>query len=314
MNIIKTISFILIVIGLFIKFDITPKEYILDIIKTINNLKGKHKDTLREKIKKAKENKKENYFERIINETKEIMANNGTIGAFNKLIIISIILCITGIIISLLIENIFLLPILTVLFGLIPFYFVKIQNYIYKNEIRKELETALSSITSSYMRYNTTFLEAVKENIDTINYPLKATFQKFIITTEHINSNMKKNIEQLKGAINNDTYKEWIDGIIASEEDYNLKATLPNITNKFSNMRIINNELQTKMYEPLRDYVFMVIITILSIPIMFIFNSEAVINYLSLMIGKIELAIIFIIIIIITTRVIQELKPTEYRS
>lgn len=314
MRIIRIISFILIIAGFFIKFDITPKSFVLDIINVINHLKGKHKDNLKEKIKKAKTIKKESYFEKLINETKEIMINNGNIGAFNKLIIISIILCLIGMVISLLLDNIFILPILTLLFGLLPFYFIKIQNVIYRNEIKKELETALSSITSSYMRYNTTFLNAVKDNINNINYPLKTVFQKYVITTEHISSNTKENLIQLKNAINNDTYKEWVDGIIASEEDYNLKATLPNITNKFSDMRIINNELQTKMFEPLRNYMILVVLTIFTIPILFLFNGEAVINYLSITIGKIELAIIFIVIIITTAKVFNELRPAEYRS
>lgn len=314
MQIVKIISLILIITGFFIKFSITPKNYVLDIIKVINQFKGKHKENLTEKIKKAKTIKKENYFERLINETKEIMINNNNIRAFNKLIIIAIILCFIGMIISLLLDNIFILPILTILFGLIPFYFVKIQNMIYKNEIKKELETALSSITSSYMRYNTTFLEAVKENINNINYPLKSIFQKFVITTEHINSNTKENLQQLKNAINNTTYQEWVDGIIASENDYNLKATLPNITNKFSDMRIINNELQTKMYEPLRNYLILVALTVLTVPILFMFNSEAVMNYLSITLGKIELTIVFIILIVITAKVFNELKPAEYRG
>lgn len=314
MQIIKILSFIFLITGLFIKFDITPKTYIIDVIDNIKHLFGKHKDNLRERIKKAKLKKKDNYIEKLVNETKEIMVNNGTISSFNKLILASIIFCGVGVIISILINNIFLLPILTILLGLIPFYFIRIQNVIYKEEVKEELESALSNITSSYMRYNTTFLEAVEENVDNIRYPLKATFRKFIFTTEHINSNTKENLEQLKNAVNNDTYKEWVDGIIASEEDYNLKATLPNITNKFSDMRIINNELSTKMYAPLKDYIYMVLLTIFSVPLFYLFNKEAVIDYISLPLGKIEISVIFIVIIITTSKVAKELKPTEYRS
>ena len=314
MQIVKVLIFILSITGLYIKFNITPKSWILDIYNNFRILSGKHKDNLRERIKKSKKEKKESYIERLINETKEIMVNNGTIGSFNKLILTSIICCVIGIIISLLLDNIFILPVITVMLGLIPFYFIKIQNMIYKEEVKKELETALSNITSSYMRYNTTFLDAVKENVDNIKNPLKATFQKYIITCEHINSNNKENLEQLKKAVNDDTYREWIDGVIASEEDYNLKATLPNITNKFSDMRIINNELSTKMFEPLKDYVYMVILVIISVPLFFIFNKEAVIDYLNLPLGKIEMTVIFIIIIIVSSKVAKELRPAEYRS
>lgn len=314
MQIVKVLVFLFAITGLFIKFNLTPKTWFLDVYDSFKKLAGKHKDNLKERIKKAKIKKKETYFERLINETKEIMVNNGTIGSFNKLILISIICCGAGIVISILIDNIFILPILTILLGLIPFYYIRVQNMLYREEVKKELETALSNITSSYMRYNTTFLEAVEENIDNIRNPLKASFQKYVITCKHISSNNRGNLENLKGAVNDDTYKEWIDGVIASEEDYNLKATLPNITNKFSDMRIINNELSTKMYAPLRDYIYMVILVIASVPLFFIFNKEAVIDYLTLPLGKIEIAVIFIVIIVVSSKVVKELKPAEYRS
>ena len=44
------------------------------------------------------------------------------------------------------------------------------------------------------------------------------------------------------------------------------------------------------------------------------FNSEAVMNYLSITLGKIELTIVFIILIVITAKVFNELKPAEYRG
>ena len=314
MQVIQIISFILFLIGICIKLDITPKNYIMDINEKYKNAKGQYKENLKERINNSKISKKEHYIERLINETKEIMANNGTIQYFNKVIFVSIILCIAGMILSLLLNNIFILPILTVLFGLIPFYYVRLQSLLYKRKIKKELETALSNITSTYMKYNTTFLEAVKENIDGIRYPLKATFKRFVLTTEHINSNIKENIEQLKKAINDETYREWIDGIIASEDNYDLKATLPNIINKFSDMRIINQELSTKMYIPLKDYILMVVITVFSIPLFMLFNTDMVVNYMSSMAGKIEITIVLIVIIICTIRVLQELKPSEYRS
>ena len=314
MQVIQIISFILFLIGICIKLDITPKNYIMDINEKYKNAKGQYKENLKERINNSKISKKEHYIERLINETKEIMANNGTIQYFNKVIFVSIILCIAGMILSLLLNNIFILPILTILFGLIPFYYVRLQSLLYKRKIKKELETALSNITSTYMKYNTTFLEAVKENIDGIRYPLKATFKRFVLTTEHINSNIKENIEQLKRAINDETYREWIDGIIASEDNYDLKATLPNIINKFSDMRIINQELSTKMYIPLKDYILMVVITVFSIPLFMLFNTDMVVNYMSSMAGKIEITIVLIVIIICTIRVLQELKPSEYRS
>lgn len=314
MRILYIISLVLFIFGFFIKFNVSPKDYLLDLTEDILALQGKRKESLRERINKAKKIKKVNYIERIINETKEIMINNGTISNFNKLLNISIILCLVGIAVSIFLKNIFIMPTLIVLFGMIPFYYVKIQNLIYIDAVKKELESALSNITSSYMRYNTTFLEAVKENINSIRYPLKNSFKRYVFTSEHINSNNKENLEQLRNAINDNTYIEWVDGIIASEEDYNLKATLPNITNKFADMRIINNELNTKMYAPLKDFIYMIILTIISIPLFYLFNRDAVVDYLNAPFGKIEIAVVLVIILVVSIRVMQELKPAEYRN
>ena len=86
MQTIQIISFILLLIGFCIKFDITPKTYVLDIKQKYKETKGQYKENLKEKIQNSKIDKKENYIERLIDETKNIMANNGTIQYFNRVI------------------------------------------------------------------------------------------------------------------------------------------------------------------------------------------------------------------------------------
>ena len=67
MKIIQIISFILFILGFSIKFNITPYNFIEDILNIIKDRTNNNKLSLKEKIKKEKTSRKETYIERLIN-------------------------------------------------------------------------------------------------------------------------------------------------------------------------------------------------------------------------------------------------------
>lgn len=52
-----------------------------------------------------------------------------------------------------------------------------------------------------------------------------------------INSNIKEALEQMKPCIDNAVFHEWVDAVVACQDDYNLKSILPPIVSKLSDMR-----------------------------------------------------------------------------
>ena len=67
----------------------------------------------------------------------------------------------------------------------------------YKKHLNEELETAISIITTSYLRTED-LIRAVKENLPYINEPVKANFEAFVYEAELINANTTSAINSLK--------------------------------------------------------------------------------------------------------------------
>jgi hypothetical protein len=64
-----------------------------------------------------------------------------------------------------------------------------------------EMETALSIITTSYLR-NESIITAVQENISYLNPPISNVFQSFLTQAKMINVNVKQALTDMKPKLN----------------------------------------------------------------------------------------------------------------
>lgn len=139
-----------------------------------------------------------------------------------------------GPVLALLIGNVYMVPIL----GIGAIY----QSGIcatsaanYKKHLNEELETAISIITTSYLRTED-LIRSVKENLPYINEPVKANFEAFVYEAELINANITSAINSLKMKIPNRVFHEWCGTLIQCQSDRSMKNTLPTINQKFSDI------------------------------------------------------------------------------
>jgi len=98
-------------------------------------------------------------------------------------------------------------------------------------------------------------ITAIDENITYLNPPVSDVFKGFLTQTKLINSNMKIALVNLRSKIDNDVFREWVDAVIACQEDKNLKTTLTPIVSKLSDMRIVGAELDYLLYEPMKEFI-----------------------------------------------------------
>ena len=82
---------------------------------------------------------------------------------------------------------------MTFVFALIPFAYAKRTVNFYDNHIKEELETALSIITTSYVRTDD-IVTAVKENVQYLKPPVKDIFAGFVAENMMISSDIKQSI------------------------------------------------------------------------------------------------------------------------
>jgi len=302
------VAFMGMVMGLFLVLDISPYDFILALPK----LKNTKEKSLALKIKELTSKKKKKGLKLLIDETKAILKATGKEAKFTMILITSFSLMVLGLFLSILMNNLFLIPVLAIGFSLLPFWYVRFTSIRWKKELNSELETALSIITTSYLR-SESIITAIEENVDYINPPVQDVFKAFLTQTKLINANIKMALSGLKTKIESSVFHEWVDALIDCQEDKNIKSTLTPIVSKLSDMRIVSAELDYLLYEPIKEYVTMALLLIGNIPLMYFLNKDWYHTLMFTGIGKVVLAICGTVIFVSLAAVIKLSRPIEYK-
>lgn len=302
------IGFLLLVVAVVILLGLTPERMTNDVMKLISP-----DQTLRDKVLIAKGKKKSKKLTAELLHIKEALEATGRGKHFTIACAASIVLLVLGCILAVLIDNFFLIPVLAVIFASLPFFYVKSTIAAYDRHVKAEMETALSIITTSYVRSDD-ILGAVQENIAYLKHPVRGIFQSFVGDAMMISSDLKTALRNLKEKVNNAIYEEWCDTLIACQDDRTLKDTLLPIVSKLTDVRIVNNELKTMLGEAQKEYWMMVFLVIANIPLLYVLNSSWYETLVTSILGKIVLAICGIVIFITALLMMKYTRPIEYKK
>lgn len=305
MNLVILTSFVLMVFGFFTVFEISLTDIINDIFIFFENKKH---DSLGKKIKLANNPKKDRFLVALLKETKELLEHTNKKDKFLNVCICALVSMLIGIYVSLSINNYFLIPVLSICFLTLPFQYVKLASVEYKKSISKELEVCLSIITTSYIR-NENIVEAVRENIHQIKSPIKIIFEEFLLEVEYINSDISKSLLKLKDKIDDDIFDEWIDALVVCQENITLKNNLSVIVSKLSDLRILSAEINNNMYDPIKEYITMVLIVYGNIPLLYFLNKDWYKTLMDSIPGKLVLVYMVLITFISFTEIMKLTKP-----
>ena len=268
--------------------------------------------SVKDEINEATKRKKPSLLRREIAEAQSVLALTGRSGRFPLVCASSLLLFAAGASIAILLKNVFLVPVLAVGFLFFPFWYIRLTAGHFKKEIASELETALSIITTAYLR-NEDILTAVEENLQHLNQPVQGVFAEFLSQVKHISPDVDAALKNLRGKIDNSVFQEWCDAISACQHDRSLKSTLVPIVGKLSDTRVINGELEILVFEPRKEFITMVILVLGNIPLMYLLNKSWYDTLMHTTLGRFILAVTAAAILISTARVIRLTKPIEYR-
>lgn len=308
MNTILLIACIGMMTGFFMLIGISPMEFTDNIFKMLMSKPRSIKDEINETTKR----KKISFFRREIAEVQEILKITGREKWFPIICALSLLLFAIGGSIAVILENYFLVPVVAIGFMFLPFWYVRITQTHFKRDIAAELETALSIITTAYLR-NEDILTAVEENMDYLNPPVLSVFKEFVSRIRFINPDITASLQEMKERIDNAVFREWCDALIACQFDRNLKTTLTPIVSKLSDMRIVNGELENMVFEPRKEFITMQILVLGNIPLLYFLNKDWYHTLMHTIMGQIVLAICATAIFISTAFVIRLTQPIEYR-
>lgn len=308
MNLILLVAFIGMVVGFFLFFGISPMEFTDGIFRRILA----KPNSIKSQINEATQRKKPNFLRREIMEAQEILRLTNRTNMFGMLCACSLALSAVGVCVAITIGNAFLAPVLAVGMMFVPFWYVKTTAGSYKKAISAELETALSIITTAYLR-NEDIITSIEENVHYLNAPVKSVFEEFISRIKLSNPDVTSAINEMKRKIDNEVFREWCDSLILCQNDRSLKSTLTPIVNKLSDMRVVNADLEYLITGPRKEFITMEFLVLGNIPLLYMLNKAWYNSLMHTVIGQIILAITAVGIFISTAIVIKLTKPLEYK-
>lgn len=301
------ISFLLLAVAAVLLLNLTPEQ----INKDINEIFDKQQ-TLKEQALTARGKKRKSRIILELERIRRALQETGKEKQFSVACTLALFLMVAGCIVAIAIDNMFLIPVLAVAFALIPFAYLTRTIAIYETQVRGELETALSLITTSYIR-NDNLVNAVNENLSQLKPPIKSIFESFLAEATVISPDIRQAIYHLKEKINNSIYEEWCDALIACQNDRTIKDTLMPVVSKLTDVRLVNNALKTMLAEARREYWIMVMMVLGNVPLLYCLNKDWYNALMHTVFGKIVLAICGVVIIFTAIRMNKITKPIEYK-
>lgn len=296
------------IMGCFILFGISLEDFTADLFRGIL---GKPRN-IQDAIMEETNTKKVPYIKRELLEVQDILQTTGREKQFPLLCTASFVLFALGASLAVMMGNFFMVPVLAIGFLFIPLWYIKLTAHTFKKDISAELETALSIITTSYLR-NEDILTAVEESTFYLNPPVQTVFQEFVTRIHMVDPDIEGALRELKTKIRNDTFEEWCDALQECQVDRSLKTILTPIVAKLSDMRLVNADLEYMVYEPRKEFITMVVLVVSNIPLLYFLNKDWFETLTTTVMGQIMLSISAASIFFSAARVVKLTKPIEYR-
>lgn len=300
------LSFILCLVGIILIMKLSPEQVAEDVMKLTA-----HEPTLAERVRIAKGDKSKNRVRQELMRMKTAMAVMGKERLFTVIVVASLLLMVVGCVAALAVSNPFLLPVLAIAFAIIPFAYAKKLISDYDRQVKEELETALSIITTSYVR-NDDIVTAVRENVGYLKPPVRNLFESFVTECTVITPNIREAIKRLKSSIKDRIFEEWCDTLLTCQDDRTLKDTLMPVVAKYTDVRIVNNDLKTMMAAVKWEYLMMVVLVLANIPILKLLNEDWYLALVDTIPGKLVLAVCAVTIAITAWLMYGYTRPVEF--
>lgn len=302
----RLIVFILFDVGLFCLLRKTPLPKIMMKKRSVEK---SNRDMVQSKRHRLV-NKKPNVFEKFRLTSEEMLKVGNAKMSFVQYLRVAGLFSVAGIISGLLLNNVLLSCVLAVGMAFVPLQYLKVMQSIYVQTINEQMETVLSLVTNSYLQSGD-IIKAVNDNIHRIEQPFQSIFREFIAEKTFIDSNISKNIRKLKRKIDNSFFAEWCDTLILCQQDRELMYVLPTIVEKMSDIKQIQAELNTQMYNIYKDHISVTLVVAANIPLMKFLNAEWYRLLTGTVVGQIIVALTFVVIFFAAAYVIKVNQPVS---
>ena len=294
--------------GLFLVLGIRLTEFTDGLFASLLKPKG----SIRSDIRESSGRRKPGLLRREIQEAQQVLEMTGRGKRFSLICAAALAMFCAGGSIAILLGNFFLAPVMAAGFLFVPFWYVKLTASHYKRDVSAELETALSVITTAYLRTED-IVTAVEENITYLNPPVSKVFRDFLMQIKMVSPDVEAALKNMRAKIDNEVFREWCDAVSDCQHDRSLKTILTPIVAKLSDMRNVNAELEYLITEPRKEFLIMVIFVVGNIPLMYFLNKDWYHVLMHTALGQVILSATAAAIFISAGFVVKLTRPIEYR-
>ena len=167
----------------------------------------------------------------------------------------------------------FLFPVIWAGCLAVPVILSQLSAAAHGRKLADELETALSVISSSYIRCGN-LCEAVRANLPGLRRPVSDIFRSFLVNATMLSSDIVLCIRELQQSADNPLFREWCEILVACADDFDNASSLLPVVDRMTEQRLVNSELETMISGCRREYFGMVIITLINIPLLYFINRD----------------------------------------
>lgn len=298
----EIIVFILLFIGLFLLF-LPKRKFKLKKWSSISK-------NITEKKREGIAGKKLGFYDKFKIKSEEVLKLSNSKLTYNQYLLMICLFSFLGVVVGGLLNNPLLSIILAIAMIFLPMQVLKIKQTTYTQYLNEQIEHTLSMITNSYLQCDD-IVKSVKDNLPRIEQPMYNIFREFVTGNTFIDSNIVKNIRKMQSKIDNDGFNEWCNTLILSQNDRELKFVLPAIVEQMSDIKQMQEELNTMMYQIYREYILVAGVVLASIPFMRVLNADWYSVLVGTLGGKCVVAIVVMTVILCLTYVIKVNKPVS---
>lgn len=303
----RALAVVFMVLGVFMIFKLTPEQFtqdIMDLLRPADKLRTQASDL------QARRRRGGLYNELMrIRNTMEV-TGRGKLFPFAVTSVVGF--AVLGVVVAIMLDNMWLIPTLVVGFGSLPFLYMSSAVEFHEKSIRNEMETALSVITNAYIRTDD-IVVAVEENLAFIKPPLRKVFERFVQDSVVFASN-KEIIVRLRNRLSDQVFYEWCTTLLQCQDDRTLKDNLNPVVSKLTDIRLINSQIEAVVATAKTEYYALIGFVIACIPMMSVLSPGSLEVLQHTLFGKILVGVISFIVLMTYFNMRRITRPVDFDS
>ena len=201
-------------------------------------------------------------------------------------------------------SNIPMALVVSPILGAVPWFVLNVIGRRTQKNLQSHMEHAMGLVTNSYLRAQD-IIGAISDNMGEFRGYTELLFKEFLTQVSLTDSSIASSLETMRDKTTNTYFKQWCTVLIQCMEDRELRFILPSIVAEMADSRGVIMEADTLVKKAQRDYIVILIIACMQIPIIGQINPDWHRMLTATTVGQVLTSVIFGVMAICTVEVFR---------